>query len=55
MKKKNVSSRNSLYRALLHVTSDVHLKAGVEKKEDELSFSVDIEVNNDCMQILLFF
>ena len=41
MKKSNFSSRNSFQCAVL--TSDVHFKADVVKKEDELSFSVDIE------------
>ena len=36
------------------LTSDVHFKADVVKKEEELSFSLDIEENNDCMQISFF-
>ena len=33
-----------------NLTSDVHFQAVVIKKEEQQTFPVDIEVNNDCMK-----
>ena len=49
---KKVFSSSNFVQMSLNLTSDVHFQEVVIKKEEQQTFSVDIEVNIDCMQTL---